>query len=86
MTKTTKPKAKPIPKKWLRAALDEVKSDQSDLARRLKVDVSTVHRWCVGAASISTARWIAITSVLGLAVDWTPPAVPKVKGPAGGAR
>jgi transcriptional regulator with XRE-family HTH domain len=61
-----------VPADRLVAALGEVRMSQSELARRLGLTVVAVNRWCRGKAPISTSRWIAIASVLGLPVSWQP--------------
>lgn len=57
----------------LLAAIEHAGSNQSELARKLDVSVTTVHRWCSGASALSASRWIAVATVLGLPVDWTAP-------------
>lgn len=61
-----------VPAARLNAALAASGMSQSELARRLGLTVVAVNRWCRGKAPISTSRWIAAASVMGLSADWQP--------------
>lgn len=61
-----------VPAGRLLAALDVTRMTQTELAKRLGLTVVAVNRWCRGKAPISTSRWIAIASVLGLPATWQP--------------
>jgi DNA-binding transcriptional regulator YdaS (Cro superfamily) len=54
------------------AAIAHAGSNQSELARKLGLNITTVHRWCSGKVPIPPSRWLAVTSVLGLSPDWMP--------------
>ena len=58
----------------LEAALRATGVNGSALARRLHVDVGTVSRWRTGKSQLSRARFVAVLAVLGLPLDWRPPA------------
>lgn len=61
-------------RRLLVAALEAVGVNQSELGRRLDVDVTSINRWCNGRAVFRQARWFAVAAALGLPVDWKPAA------------
>lgn len=61
-----------VPASLLNAALDEAGVSQTTLSKRLGVTLVTVNRWARGKTPISTSRWIAIKSALGLPPGWQP--------------
>lgn len=75
-----------VPPDALEAALRAAGVGGSALARRLHVDVGTVSRWRTGKSQLSRARFVAVLAVLGLPLDWRPPAEGEPAAPKGRPR